>query len=189
MPVLPSQRHELFAHAIVQGLTPQNAYQKAQFTGKSLNASSSHILNLPEVRNRIGELQTQGAEVFVAGNIAKRNYRIAVLNEIVIRLMGRFRSQDLPNTGEVREIRECLKQASIESGQWEEKQQIAIVTGENDYSKLSEDQIQAALDKMKEARAMLNAIPGDAESLETMDAPEVTSGSEVMVGVESGIIG
>ncbi len=167
MPVLPNQRHELFAHAIVKGFTPAVAYQKANFTGKRLSASSSYILNTPEVSNRISELQEQAAEVFVAGNIAKRNYRIAVLNEIVIRLMGRFRSLDLPNTGEVREIRECLKQASIESGQWEEKQQIAIVSGENDYSRFSEDQIQAALDKMKEARAMLNAIPADAESLES----------------------
>ncbi len=181
MPVLQNQRHELFAHAIVKGFTPAVAYQKANFTGKSLNASSNLVLHNPDVRKRITELQTQGAEVFIAGNIANRNYRIAVLNEIVIRLMERFRSQPMPNTGEIRETRECLKQASIESGQWEEKQQIAIVTGDNDYSRLSEDQIQAALDKMKEARAMLNAIPGEAESLE--------SSPEVVIGVKAGMIG
>jgi hypothetical protein len=166
MPVLPSQRHELFAHAIVKGLTPVEAYRKANFTGKTVNACSSHILNKPEVANRISELHAQTAEVFVRGNIANRNYRLAVLNEIVSRLMERFRQQAVPNTGEVRETRECLKQAAIESGQWEEKQQITLQAADNDFSKLSEEQIQSALAKMQEARAMLNALPGIAEVME-----------------------
>ncbi len=184
MPVLQNQRHELFAHAIVKGFTPAVAYQKSGFTGKSLNASSSHVSNLPEIRKRISELQTQTTEVFIAGRIAERSYRLAVLNEIVIRLMDRFRSMPLPNTGEVREIRECMKQASIETGQWEEKQQLTIQT-DNDYSRLSEDQIQAALDKMKEARAMLNALPGEAESL---DSVEVTSRPEVEIRNDAAIL-
>jgi hypothetical protein len=75
-------------------------------------------------------------------------------------------SRDQKRTpAQVRETRECLKQAAIElGGHWAEKQDHTLQPAPDvgiDFSKVPTEVLEASLAKMKEARAMLiEAAPG-----------------------------
>lgn len=201
MPIL-KRRHEVFCQLICTNCAPPEAYVKAGFSGKGAHASASRLLQKANICSRIAELQQAVSKVFVVGEIANRTYRVAVLQDVLgrmVRLMD-ARASDLAgvpggNTGllvrelksfgsgkdrQIREeyrfdaalvqqMRETTKEAAIEMGQRSEKQEFTLTPAAPtmDYSRLSEEQIQAALEKMKEARAMLTleAVPGTFEEL------------------------
>ncbi len=75
---------------------------------------------------------------------------------------------------QVRETRECLKQAAVELGQFSEKQDITLRPPPSnvDYSKVPLETIEASLAKMREARAMLtiDAVPGSVEDVSDVES-------------------
>lgn len=66
MPPLKNKRHERFAQNIIKGLTQEQAYQKAGYTGKGARVSAAQLLTKPSVRARVEELN----EKVVAKGIA-----------------------------------------------------------------------------------------------------------------------
>lgn len=84
-----------------------------------------------------------------------------------------------PSIAEIREMRESLKQAAIELGDWSEKHDHTLKQAPDvgiDFSQVPTEVIEASLAKMKEARAMLiEAAPGSVEVLSPdLDSPEFT---------------
>jgi hypothetical protein len=95
----------------------------------------------------------------VTGDIANRTYRLAQLNELAAKMMEELRLEPKlkGSVGLLRELREYHKQAAIECGDWSEKQEVTVKPAEpsEDYSKIPLEILQAALEKMREARSML----------------------------------
>lgn len=69
----------------------------------------------------------------------------------------------------MQEIRELERHAATELGQWSEKQEVTVKPAEpsEDYSKIPLETLESALNKMREARAMLTieAAPGSVEEV------------------------
>jgi phage terminase small subunit len=88
MPVLKNQRHEVFCRAVCSNCAPAEAYERAGFSGKGTHASASRLLRNAQICARIAELQQQSAKVFVVGQIRERTYRVAVLEDVLRRMVG-----------------------------------------------------------------------------------------------------
>ena len=176
MPVLKNQKHELYCQALVKGLTQTQAYINAGFSAKSAESAASRLAKDVRVKARIVELQAlivkvgetdlTNAEIavlaepipFVRALVADRQYRLTVLQEFVTLLRGQTTdSEGRIRPAVIREARECLKQAAIESGQWDEKQLHPVDPGP-DLSHLTTEQLFEEQRILRETMERIEAV-------------------------------
>ena len=162
MPVLLKQRWELFAQAICSNLQPAEAYVKAGFSDKGAAASATRLLKNAQICSRIAELQQKTVQIYVAGNISDRNYRLACLDEVSQIIRANLVNDEGKISGTMaREYREYLKQAAIEAGQWVEKRDVAVTTPANvpNFDGIDTETLTRARDLMAQAQQMLLEAP------------------------------
>ncbi len=145
----------------------------AGFSPKGAHSSATRLLQNAQICARIAELQEATQQVYVTGEIANRTYRVALLQEMIEEMRPASREQKR-TPAQVRETRECLKQAAVELGQFSEKQDVTLRPAPSsiDYSKVPLETIEASLAKMREARAMLmiDAAPVAVEELSDVES-------------------
>ena len=156
MTVLTNSRHERFVQGLIAGATATAAYTGAGYSRNGAAQSAQRLLKNPQIQTRKAELKEKVVARFVAGEIADREYRLAVCQDVVDRIRALIderaaaysdvkpggatgllmRTVRTIGTGKratriekytfdkavAMEVREYLKQAAIETGQWEEKQ-------------------------------------------------------------------
>ncbi|MFP5227557.1 MAG: hypothetical protein ACLGXA_07985 [Acidobacteriota bacterium] len=185
MAALKNQRHELFCQARAKGLTQSQAAVAAGLSPKSAESQGSRLNKDERILLRICELQLEnpvksvkdGVEVevkvnpasvqvlenaapFVRAKIADRAYRLTVLQEMLNELRApEARVTRMGNVASAayREARECLKQAAIEIGDWEEAHRIVAPAGE-DLRHMTPEQLFAEQRVLLEARAKIEAL-------------------------------
>jgi hypothetical protein len=108
VPVLPTERQELFAHGLAKKLKPIHAARNAGFTGSSISVTASRLAHDANVLARVEELKLILANVqakaetmalaacvaelpaktasFIATEVRERTYRLNVLQDVVDRL-------------------------------------------------------------------------------------------------------
>ena len=108
MPVLSNFRRERFVQGLIGGATATAAYISAGYSSKGAAQSAQRLLKNSEIRARKAELEEKVVGKFVAGQIAERQYRLSVLQDIVDRLRmlideraaeGRAKYQDVAGAG------------------------------------------------------------------------------------------
>ena len=86
MPVLTKSRHERFVQSIISGANATGAYIAAGYSKNGAAQSAQRLLKNIEIQARKAELEEKVVVEFVAGQIAERQYRLAVYQDVVDRL-------------------------------------------------------------------------------------------------------
>lgn len=58
MPILPNQRHELFAQGVAKGLSATAAYIAAGYSENGADVSASRLLGIARIKDRVFEIQS-----------------------------------------------------------------------------------------------------------------------------------
>jgi len=196
MPVLTNSRRERFVQGIISGATATAAYIGAGYSKNGAAQSAQRLLKNVEIQARKAALEDKVDITFVAGQIAERQYRLTVIQDVVDRLRmvideraaaGRALPDDLAVPGAasgllvrrervigsgkaairitewildaaaISKLYEGLKQAAIETGDWEDKHRITEDRGP-DYSHLSVEELREQTAILAEAKAKLDAL-------------------------------
>lgn len=174
MAALKNQRWELFSQARAKGSTQAQAAVSAGFSEKTAESQGQRLNKDTAIQKRIVELKrkivepTQQPVVFIRQAIADRHFRLTVLQEFVdILRVSVIDDEGRPKTHIMRETRECLKQAAIEVGDWDEKHSHRVQTVETeDLSHLTPDQLFAEKAILDEALDRIDKIRQGARPLE-----------------------
>jgi len=189
MAVLKSQKRELFA----QGLAKGQAARNAGFSEKFAQVEAYRLCKNPAVLSRVAELRLRIANAsakaseavllaaedesavaapFVRNLIRDRAYRLTVYQEMLDEL--RDPKQLVNDKGQIRaaiyeKTLAVLKQAAIESGDWEDRHRIAVDRGP-DLSHLTTEQLLEEQKILREAREKLEALHAPKPSAGLIDA-------------------
>jgi hypothetical protein len=131
-----------------------------------------------------------GAVRFVRQAIEDRQFRLTVLQEMLNELRAKTHSDDgRPIVNVYREIRECLKQAAIESGDWDEKQ-LRGTNRDDEHADLRDKTVEQLYQEqaiLLRAKAEIDAMRAGkrVEANRVIDA----SIAEVEVSVDVGTVG
>jgi hypothetical protein len=120
MPALSQSRHETFAWAIAEGLSPEAAYERAGYA--SGNGHGPRLLEKPEILARIEEVRPQAlarlekerarlAEVRAKAEAQRLEVAGAARRSVVAALLRLAEREDLKGPAGVREARETLLEA------------------------------------------------------------------------------
>jgi len=88
MPVLTNSRHEHFVQGLISGATATSAYIGAGYSKNGAAQSAQRLLKQSEIQARKAELERGIEGQFVAGQIADRQYRLAILQDLLDRLLA-----------------------------------------------------------------------------------------------------
>ena len=88
MPVLSNSRRERFVQGVISGATASAAYIAAGYSDNGAAQSAQRLLRNSEIRARKAELEETVVVEFVAGQIAERQYRLAMLQDLLDRLLA-----------------------------------------------------------------------------------------------------
>ena len=88
MPVLSNSRRERFVQGVISGATATAAYISAGYSNNGAAQSAQRLLRNSEIRARRAELEEKVVVEFVAGQIAERQYRLAMLQDLLDRLLA-----------------------------------------------------------------------------------------------------
>jgi phage terminase small subunit len=128
--VLRNPRYELFAQGVAAGLSKQEAYQKAGFTGKSKFACNS-IASKGEIKQRINELLRNGA---VRSELSRRD----ILDRI---------KEDWDTSRNLGQMASALKAAELLGRELKMFIDRKEVGGPGDFDGKSEDELRQIIQK------------------------------------------
>jgi hypothetical protein len=81
MSPLKNIRHEKFCQGIVSGLSQTKAYTAAGYSERGAKQSAARLLNNPDVRSRVSELQQEIESSFVRLQITERLQRLEAIQD------------------------------------------------------------------------------------------------------------
>lgn len=178
MPALDNPRKELFCNHYAKGLTAGEAYVMAGYSPGGAGQAAFKLLKNAQIQARIAEVKASMTAKITAGWISERVQRIARLQDTANKLLSVFeararcpehlagaggetgllcvdfkgRDADRPvyrvDVGSLKELRETMRQAAIELGQWEERSDHTLHGPDNGPIQLEESAIIARLHEL-----------------------------------------
>jgi hypothetical protein len=88
MPVLTNHRHDRFVQGLISRGTATAAYIAAGYSKRGAAQSAQRLLKTAEIQARKAELEEKVVAEFVGGQIADRQYRLAMLQDLLDRLLA-----------------------------------------------------------------------------------------------------
>ena len=108
--VLSNSKHELFAQFVSSGLTAVESYVKAGYAPAGAWTNASRLIANDRISARIKELQTAVAERVVDLAVRKRNWRVAMLQNIVDRSLATIQARSVMYANQMGESQRKLAQ-------------------------------------------------------------------------------